>query len=78
MLDATEKQSVNEKAAEQPVDNSDEDDDDDQPTPEEVEILAEIAEQEQEEKPVPKQGSPMYQHYMSIQAQYPTASLLTV
>jgi DNA mismatch repair protein MutS len=36
-----------------------------------VEILAEIAEQEQEEKPVPKQGSPMYQHYMSIQAQYP-------
>ncbi len=71
MLDATEKQSVNEKAAEQPVDNSDEDDDDDQPTPEEVEILAEIAEQEQEEKPVPKQGSPMYQHYMSIQAQYP-------
>ena len=71
MLDATEKQSVNEKAAEQPVDNSDEDDDDDQPTPEEVEILAEIAEQGQEEKPVPKQGSPMYQHYMSIQAQYP-------
>ena len=48
------------------------DEDDDQPTPEEVqEILAEIAEQEREEKPAPKKGSPMYQHYMNIQAKYP-------
>lgn len=46
--------------------------DDEQPTPEEIqEILAEIAEQEQKEKPAPKQGSPMYQRYMSIQAHYP-------
>jgi len=46
--------------------------DDEQPTPEEVqEILAEIAEQEKNEQPEPKKGSPMYQHYMNIQAQYP-------
>ncbi len=50
----------------------DEDDEDEQPTPEEIqEILAEVAEQEKQEQPKPKKGSPMYQHYMNIQAQYP-------
>lgn len=45
------------------------DENDEQPTPEE--ILAEIAEQEREEKQEPQKGNPMYQHYMNIQAQYP-------
>ena len=72
MLDINEKQSVNGQADEQPVDIPDDEDDDEQPTPEEIqEMLAEVAEQEQEEKPAPKKGSPMYQRYMNIQAQYP-------
>ncbi len=48
------------------------DEDDEQPTPEEIqEILAEVAEQEKKERQEPKKGSPMYQHYMNIQAKYP-------
>ena len=71
MLDTNEKQSANGQADEQPVDIPDDEDDDEQPTPEEMqETLAEVAEQEQE-KNAPKKGSPRYQHYMNIQAQYP-------
>lgn len=57
------------KVEEKPVVPVEEPDDEDEPTPEEIqEILAEVAEQE---KPEPKKGSPMYQHYMNIQAHYP-------
>ena len=48
------------------------DEDDEQPTPEEIqEILAEVAEQEKHEQTEPKKGSPIYQHYLNIQAEYP-------
>ncbi len=57
------------KVEDKPVTPVEEPDDEDEPTPEEIqEILAEVAEQE---KPEPKKGSPMYQHYMNIQAHYP-------
>ena len=57
------------KVDEKPVVPVEEPDDEDEPTPEEIqEILAEVDEQE---KPEPKKGSPMYQHYMNIQAHYP-------
>ncbi len=54
-----------------PLEEDNDDEEDDQPTPEEVqEILAEIAEQDRQEQTEPKKGSPMYQHYMNIQAHY--------
>lgn len=68
MLDAAQNESVTEQANEQKTD----DEDDEQPTPEEIrEILAEVAEQEKHEQTEPKKGSPMYQHYLNIQAKYP-------
>lgn len=68
MLDAAQNESVTEQANEQKND----DEDDEQPTPEEIqEILAEVAEQEKHEQTEPKKGSPMYQHYLHIQAEYP-------
>lgn len=68
MLDAAQNEGVTEQADEQKTD----DEDDEQPTPEEIqEILAEVAEQERKEKQEPKKGSPMYQHYLNIQAEYP-------
>ena len=68
MLDAAQNEGVTEQANEQKTD----DEDDEQPTPEEIqEILAEVAEQEKHEQTEPKKGSPMYQHYLNIQAEYP-------
>ena len=68
MLDAAQNEGVTEQANEQKTDNED----DEQPTLEEIqEILAEVAEQEKHEQTEPKKGSPMYQHYLNIQAEYP-------